>query len=112
MKKICTHVHSRYEKGITWPQMPAYTYPTPSELRPFFEKLNIERGVLLPGVSPEGRHYQVTNEEAIRIVKENPDLYDWFCGVDHRCAPKKTNNNIKQISLIIYKNKKYFFKKI
>lgn len=83
MKKIDMHVHSRHGKSITWPN-DQYTYINPHELRKYYSDLNIEKGVLLPGVSPEGRHYSVNNEEAMKMVEENPDLYYWFCGIDPR----------------------------
>ncbi len=91
MKKICMHVHSRLTKGITWQQFDGLTYSTPDELRELYKYLNVEKGLLLPGVSPEGRHYSVNNEEAYKIVCENPDLYYWFCGID----PRWGNNTSK-----------------
>lgn len=94
MKKICMHVHSRLKKGITWPQYEGMTYSTPEELRVLYKNLNVEKGLLLPGVSPEGRHYSVSNEEAYQIVSENPDLYDWFCGIDPRWGSNSPDSDL------------------
>jgi len=102
MKKICMHVHSRLKKGITW-QQNNLTYSNPDELRELYNKLGIEKGLLLPGVSPEGRHYSVTNEEAYQIVCENPDLYYWFCGIDPRWGSNSPESDLSYF-INYYKN--------
>lgn len=91
MKKIDMHIHSRIylskeqeRTAISRPGTEKQSYPTPEQIRLFYDELGIEKGILLPGESPEGRHYNVTNEEAMRIVKRYPDLFYWFCSIDPR----------------------------
>lgn len=52
----------------------------------FYEKLNVEKGVLLPIVSPEGALSVKSNEACKYLADEYPDKFLWFCNVDPRAV--------------------------
>ena len=62
---------------------------TGEELIKMYDSLGIEKGILLPIVSPEGMERTITNEEIIEIVQGNRDRLLWFCNVD----PRACNNS-------------------
>ena len=54
------------------------------ELVDIYDKLNIEKGVLLPIVSPEGQIATFPNEGTKFVVDNFPDKFFWFCNLDPR----------------------------
>ncbi len=93
MLKIDIHVHSQQGAGIQRPIVGG-TYATPVELREMYDKLGIEKGVLLPGTSPECSHYFVTNEMACEIAKSYPETLYWFCNIDPRMGNNSPDSNL------------------
>lgn len=82
LKKIDIHVHCR-QIPIKRPVVGG-TFATAQELRAMYDLLGIEKGVLLPAVSPEGVHCLQTNEEAYEITRQFPETLVWFCNIDPR----------------------------
>ena len=88
-KKIDIHAHI-----VAFPQWtpthPAsgYRMLSPEELIEMYDRLDIERGVLLPIVSPEGQPVIMSNESCIYAAEKYPDRFSWFCNVD----PRALNN--------------------
>ena len=86
IKKIDIHAHA-----TAFPQYaPAhpgsgYRMVCAEEIFDFYDKLNIERGVLLPGISPEGCLDYRTNESIKWLTDQYPDRFVWFCNIDPRC---------------------------
>ena len=96
IKKIDIHAHA-----IPWPEYtPKYakynsTMLTPTELfEEYYNKLNIEKCVLLPCVSPEAALSCATNEITKFLVDQNPDKLLWFCNVDPRAINNSENSNL------------------
>ncbi len=58
-------------------------FPHPEELIAFFDALGIEKGFLLPIVSPE-IYLPQSNEEILRIAEKYPDRFVPFCNIDPR----------------------------
>ena len=54
------------------------------ELLKIYDELNIEMGIILPIISPEGSSRNLTSESAKFAVDNNPQRFDWFCNVDPR----------------------------
>lgn len=86
IKKIDVHAHAS-----PWPEYaPKYfgtemKKPSPDELfEEYYNKLNVEKCVLLPGVSPEGATAAITPEMIKYLVDRDPDRLLWFCCVDPR----------------------------
>ena len=93
VKKIDMHVHAIPKRGI--PKMSGAFYPTPSELRRMYDKLGIEKGVLLPpGTSPEFTTERVSASEARQMTLDFPDTLGWwFCGIDPRFGSNSKNTD-------------------
>ena len=91
LKKIDMHVHCIEERGI--PKLSGHFYPTVHELRKMYDKIGVEKGVLLPpGTCPEFTTERLSPREAEHIAKEYNDTIGWwFCGID----PRFGNNNDK-----------------
>ena len=85
IKKIDIHAHA-----VAFPNyVPAYhqtgaKFPGGEDMIELYDKVNIEKGVLLPIVSPENQPNQMTNEGCMAIVDRHPDRFVWFCNVDPR----------------------------
>ena len=86
IKKIDVHAHAS-----PWPEYaPKYLgtdekKPSPKELfEEYYGKLNVEKCVLLPGVSPEGATAPITSEMIKYLVDQDPEHLLWFCCVDPR----------------------------
>jgi len=87
VQKIDMHVHMVLEKGM--PRFTGDTFTTPEELLIFYKLLGIEKGVVLPGVSPEGTFDGHDNKETYQIVRKYPQYFYWFCNLD----PRMGNNS-------------------
>ncbi len=89
MKKIDVHCHvSMWEHALVTPDMP---YITPEELKKTFSAFGIEKGMILPLISPEGQFTVQTNEETEHIANMHHDHFYWFCNID----PRMGDNNAK-----------------
>lgn len=102
LKKIDVHLHA-----TMW--NPDDLYPkarleTADEVRENFKNNNIERGFILPIISPECRVSIQCNEEAEYLAKNNPDILNWFCNVDPRMVSNSTETNFSDI-LNFYKKR-------
>ena len=62
------------------------------------DKLNVDVGVILPGVSAEGTFLQHSNEEAKFITVQHPDRFMWFCDIDPRMI---SNDSTADLSYLI-----------
>lgn len=103
IKKIDVHAH-----GTAFPQyMPKYkngvTWPSAEDLIGFYDKLNIELGVLQPLVAPEALNVTMTNENCMYMAAQNPKRFVWFCNVDARAV---TNSPDADLGFVLeqYKN--------
>ena len=86
MKKIDIHCHV-----VAFPQYMAKRpdgnhFLTVEEQLSVHERVNVEKGVLLPVVAPEAFHTLMTNQEAKMVADKYPDRFTWFCNVDPRMA--------------------------
>ena len=60
----------------------------------FYDKLNIERGVLLPIVDPVNQWVSMTSENCKVIADAHPDRFSWFCGIDPRMGMHSEKTNL------------------
>jgi predicted TIM-barrel fold metal-dependent hydrolase len=98
-KKIDIHAHvTVYPDIIPKLQITGQRFLSAEEQIEFYDKLNIEKGVLLPIISPEGQWFQMTNENCYLAVKKNPERFLWFCNVDPRAA---INDETADLSYIL-----------
>jgi len=97
VKKIDIHVHTDMWGGNELPRQNGDRFATPEELRAFFDKAGIEKGVLLPSVSPEALFAFQSNERTAEIVAKYPDTFVWFMGLDPRMGYNDPNCDFSRI---------------
>lgn len=80
---IDIHVHTRSAKGFPreWDRN---TYATPEELVAIFDRVGIDRAVVLPAASPECCHVPQSLETFLEAVGRHPDRLIPFCNCDPR----------------------------
>jgi predicted TIM-barrel fold metal-dependent hydrolase len=62
---------------------PAYGFSSPEQVLERYDKAGIEKGVLLPVVSPE-IYLPQANEDILEMVERYPDRFVPFCNIDPR----------------------------
>ena len=84
IKKIDIHVHCVPEPDL--PRHNGSNYPTPDDPRAMYDRLGVDRAVLLPQCSaPEGTCDRLSQREARSMVGYRPDVFcGWFCNIDPR----------------------------
>lgn len=95
MKKIDIHVHTVEEPDLLRPI--GDTFATPEQLFDMYDRLGVEKAVLLPILSQEGTYDTNTNREILRIVRRWPDRFYWFCNVDPRCGKNAPDTDYLRI---------------
>ena len=95
IKKIDIHAHVNLFKKYS----PNYFGTSQSilsaeEMIAFYDKLGIEKGVLLPIVSPEAQLTTMTSESCKLLSDEHPDRFIWFCNVDPRAFSNSKDSNL------------------
>lgn len=93
VKKIDMHVHCEKDAGAL-SRYDEDNYCTPSQLKEIYEKLGVEKAVLLPLVSPECLFDANTNREIKAVVDENPETFYWFCNIDPRSGRNSADSDL------------------
>ncbi|MCX6992777.1 MAG: amidohydrolase family protein [Kiritimatiellaeota bacterium] len=78
---IDIHVHFRKTPGFSRRGEPSYA--TPEQLIARYDKLDIEKGVALPGVNPECAYVPQSNEEVLQVAQATGRFIP-FCNIDPR----------------------------
>jgi len=99
---IDIHVHVRRIPGPPRGKKPSYS--TPEQLLERYDKIGVERAVLLPGVNPECSYVPQSNEEVIEIAQMYPDRFIPFCNVDPRAMTNSADAPLGEI-LRFYRDK-------
>lgn len=89
IKKIDIHAHATAFPQYAAPNVDGYRMPCAEEIFTFYDRLNIEKGVLLPILSPEATSLPMSNENCKWIADQHPDRFVWLCNVD----PRAIHNN-------------------
>ena len=84
VKKIDIHSHTVRVHGISRPD--GTNFILPNDLIVAYDKLGVEKSILLPTASPDCGWTTSTNEENFEIAKANPDRFDYFCCIDPRAG--------------------------
>lgn len=98
--KIDIHAHAtafREYHPPHRPEDPDSVFVSAEHVIEFYDKLGIEKGILLPIVSPEGQTAPMTSEAAKYLTVKYPDRFYWFCNVDPRAYPNKKDGNLKNL---------------
>jgi len=67
------------------------------ELIAIYDKLGVEKSVLLPISSPEGQMSPLSSEQTKYLVDKHPDRFDWFCNVDPRAHQNTPQSDLKYL---------------
>ena len=102
MKKIDVHIHtSMWEKAHI---QPGIILASPEEIQESYRELDVEKGFLMPLISPEYRFCVQTNEEVEYLANKYPDTFYWFCNVDPRMGFNRADCDLSEM-LMHYKNR-------
>jgi uncharacterized protein len=96
---IDIHCHCFMYKGFprNWD---GQDFPTPDELIKMYNELGIEKGCILPLLSPESRYRIQSNQEVIEVCKKYPDRFIPFCVIDPRMAENSQEAGF--LSMLLY----------
>ncbi len=102
MKKIDVHVHT----SMWGDALPSFTTPlaTPEQTIERYKELNIEKGFIMPLLSPESRNFVQSNEEIANVAEKYPDSFYWFCNIDPRMSGNSSDADLSKL-LEHYKNR-------
>ncbi len=94
IKKIDVHAHA-----LAFPQYAPHTgngakMVSPEEVLRFYDDLNIEKGLLLPLISPESLYETITPADCRYITEKYPQRFDWACNVDPRAINNTPTSNL------------------
>ena len=94
IKKIDIHAHTRPFKEIAPVHARGESFIHADELIEMYDKLNIEKGVLLPIVSPEYHVFPMTSSDCAYTAHKHPDRFLWFCNIDPRACGNRPDANL------------------
>ncbi|MBE6370107.1 MAG: hypothetical protein E7056_08120 [Lentisphaerae bacterium] len=101
---IDCHVHAIEEATCPRPHDGCQPLSTPEKLIEIYDKVGIEKAVILPIGTPDSTHLVQSNEEMLRMVAKNPDRFIPFCNLDPRALLNTPNANLEYI-LKYYRDK-------
>ena len=91
MKKIDIHSYVTAFPQYALPHKDGSRFMSAEEQMEFQKKLDIEKSVLVSIISPEGQRQKLGSENNKHIVTQNPESFEWFCGIDPRMGGFKDN---------------------
>lgn len=102
MKKIDVHVHT----SMWGEELPSFDTPlaTPEQTIERYKELNIEKGFIMPLLSPESRNFVQSNEEIAYIADKYKDSFYYFCNIDPRMGNNSSDSDLSKL-LEHYKEK-------
>lgn len=77
-------------------------FSTPEQVLEIYDRMDIEKGALLPVVSPEV-YFPQSNEYILEVVDKYPDRFFPFCNVDPRSLTNSPDADFEEV-LLYYKN--------
>jgi len=83
LKYIDIHVHAFRFPGFPRPNN-GKTFATPEQIIEQYDRLSIEKGVVLPLVSPEARKVTQSTDEVLATCNQYPSRLIPFCNIDPR----------------------------
>ncbi|MBE5732094.1 MAG: hypothetical protein E7353_03565 [Clostridiales bacterium] len=101
IKRIDVHAHATAFPQFAPPFPSGYRMNNAEEVIAMYDKLNIEKGILLP-LGIEGQFQTITSEECAYVASLHPDRFEWFCYVDPRSRGYSTKEDLSKI-LMHYK---------
>lgn len=98
IKKIDIHAHATaFPQYVPKNPRSKERFLNGEELIEIYDKLNIEKGVLLPIVSPETQWAVMSSEGCKFISDQHPDRFVWFCNIDPRMAENRPDADLSYL---------------
>ena len=98
IRKIDIHAHAvLHPELVPELKITGYRCVSAPEVLDFYDRLGIEKGLLLPIVSMEGQWSVTTNEDAKILSDMYPDRFLWACNVDPRAAENVPDSDLSWI---------------
>lgn len=91
IKKIDMHCYVTAFPQYAAPHKNGGRFMSDREQIAFQERLNIDFGVVVPILSPEGQWMKLGSENCKHITVQNPGRFTWFCGIDPRMGRFQDN---------------------
>lgn len=92
--KIDIHAHVSAYPELTPPHIKTReTFLGAEQQIEIYDRLGIEKGVLLPIVAPEAQWAIMPNEPCKMIADAHPDRFLWFCNVDPRMGNNRDSTD-------------------
>ena len=93
IKKIDMHMHTQFSGGPE--RLRGGTWPTPEEVRNAYDRIGIEKGVVMPRTAPERMHDPITTRDCQELSGLYPETVGWwFCAMDPRMAHNSPYDNL------------------
>ena len=90
-------IHGHAYKNLTYPWNGKY-WVTPGKLVEFYDRHQIERGVLMPMIGPEF-YLPQSNEEILEAAEQYPGRFIPFCNVHPRALANDPNTPLENLML-------------
>lgn len=99
IKKIDAHTHliafpQYYPKHMNSTKENPISFLSADEMFEIFDKLNVEKAVLLPIVSMEGQCAPMSTEACAYLADKYPERLVWACNVDPRTGRNEATTNL------------------
>lgn len=95
MKKIDIHAHATMWENTQI--RPGISMASPEQIKNIYDELDIDKGFLLPLISPEFRTSIQTNEEMEYLANKYSDTFYWFCNIDPRMGENSPKTDFSQL---------------
>lgn len=102
-KRIDVHMHVTLHPDLVPDCKWGGRMLTAEEHMEYWDKIDIDYGVLLPIVAPEGQLHPMPCEDAKIVADKYPDKFAWFCNIDPRFMNNAETTDFK-VMLQHYKN--------
>lgn len=95
IKKIDIHAHATaFPEIYPYAGYPGGQFCSAEEVIEIYDKINVEKGVLLPLTAPEAQVSPITSEECKFLADKHSDRFIWFCGVDPRALSNSPKTDL------------------
>ena len=98
VKKIDIHAHAvafpEYYPPYLRPEQPQVRFVSAPELLEHYDRLNIEKGILLAISSPEAQLSPMTSEACKYLTVMYPGRFEWCCNVDPRAGSNSPETDL------------------
>ena len=100
VKMIDVHAHAVLFKEFFpphWIKGAASVMVSAEEVIDIYDRLGIEKGILLPISSPEGQMSVLSSQSCKYLADKYPDRFSWFCNVDPRAGDNTPDGDLARI---------------